>query len=101
MEKHVEVLKEFRDIYLLKSRPGIAFVKAYYKYSPPIADVIARHGVLRSVVRIGLMPLIIFSYILIHVSLFYQSVIFLAMMFVMAMGIYKAQGLKRCACMHF
>jgi len=101
MEKHVEVLKEFRDIYLLKYRPGIAFVKAYYKYSPPIADVIARHTVLKIIVRIGLMPLILFSYILIHVSLFYQSVIFLAMIFLMAMGIYKAQGSKRCACMHF
>jgi chitinase len=86
MEKHVEILKDFRDLYLLKFRSGSAFVKAYYKYSPPIADVIARHTVLKIIVRIGLMPLIIFAYILIHVSLFYQSVIFLFIIFVMAMS---------------
>jgi len=86
MEKHVEILKDFRDMYLLKSRFGSAFVNAYYKYSPPIADVIARHTVLKIIVRIGLMPFIIFAYILIHVSSFYQNVIFLFIICVMAIS---------------
>jgi len=75
MEKHVEILKDFRDIYLLNSWLGIEFVKAYYRYSPPVADVIARHVFLRAVVRIGLMPLIVFGYIVVHTSFFEQCVI--------------------------
>jgi hypothetical protein len=96
MEKHVEILKDFRDLYLLKSRPGSAFVKAYYKYSPPIADVIARYTVLKIIIRIGLMPLIIFAYILIHVSLFYQSVIFLFIMCMLAIS-YTIRKARRVA----
>ncbi len=76
IDKHVQILKDFRDIYLLKSRHGVAFVKTYYKYSPPIANVIARHGILKNVVRIGLMPIILFGYIAIHASLIQQILIF-------------------------
>ena len=86
MEKHVQILKDFRDQYLLHSMPGRAFVKAYYKYSPPIADVIARHTPLRAIVRIGLMPLILFGYLIIHVSLFYRILIFLLLMGMMVMA---------------
>lgn len=77
IEKHVQILKDFRDIYLLKSKPGIIFVKAYYKYSPAVADVIARHGILRTVVRIGLMPIIFFGYIAVSVSIVVQIMIML------------------------
>ncbi|MCP4673842.1 MAG: hypothetical protein GY857_21345, partial [Desulfobacula sp.] len=77
MDKHVQILKEFRDVYLLKSRPGAAFVKTYYKYSPPVADIIAKHGILKSVVRIGLMPLILFGYITIHISMVVQIMFFI------------------------
>ncbi len=77
MEKHVQILKDFRDIYLLKSRPGIAFVKTYYKYSPQIADVIAQHGVLKSIVKAGLMPFVLFGYIAISTSIVQQIMILL------------------------
>lgn len=77
IEKHVQILKDFRDQYLLKSKPGTAFVHAYYKYSPPIADVIAENFILRALVRVALMPLILFSYILINFSGIEISLIFL------------------------
>ena len=77
IDKHVQILKDFRDIYLLKSKLGVAFVKTYYKYSPPIANVIERNGILKNVVRIGLMPIILFGYIAIHASLIQQVLIFL------------------------
>ncbi len=77
MEKHVQVLKDFRDIYLLKFPLGIAFVKAYYRYSPPVADVIARHGALRVVVRLGLMPLIVYGYVVVHATPLQQGLILL------------------------
>ena len=77
MEKHVKILRDFRDEFLFKSKWGTAFVMAYYRYSPPIADVIARHGILRGIVRIGLMPLIVFGYIVVYLSFFQQAMIFL------------------------
>jgi len=65
-EKHVQLLRRFRDFYLMPNRIGRTFVKAYYKYSPPMADFIAKHDVLRTMVRWGLAPLIAVSWMLLH-----------------------------------
>jgi hypothetical protein len=62
-EKSVQLLRRFRDLYLIPNRIGHMFVKAYYKYSPPIAHVIAKHDNLRMIVRWGLAPLIAVSWI--------------------------------------
>jgi hypothetical protein len=51
-------LRQFRDSFLLINKLGSKFVQAYYRYSPPMVDYIAEHDGLRSVVRIGLAPLI-------------------------------------------
>ena len=58
MEPHVEILRKFRDRFLLNNIVGKAFVDFYYKYSPPIADFIANHDSLRAMVRLGLLPFI-------------------------------------------
>ncbi|GAM07839.1 hypothetical protein OR1_00108 [Geobacter sp. OR-1] len=58
LDPHVMVLRHFRDDFLLKSAPGRAFVAFYYKHSPPIADFISEHDLLRAVTRILLTPLI-------------------------------------------
>jgi len=58
MEPDVWVLRDFRDRYLLTNRPGQAFVKWYYRTSPPVADVIAESGSLRLITRIALTPLV-------------------------------------------
>ena len=52
------VLRHFRDDVLLKSAAGTKFVEAYYRYSPPVADYIARHDSLRTITRWMLTPLI-------------------------------------------
>ena len=49
--KQIDVLREFRDDVLLKSTVGSQFVALYYRFSPPIANVIARHELLRTLVR--------------------------------------------------
>ncbi len=49
--KQIDVLREFRDSVLLKSTVGSEFVALYYRYSPPVADFIARHELLRTLVR--------------------------------------------------
>ena len=54
----VRVLKEFRDDILLKTGWGTHLVKAYYRYSPPIAAYIAERDWLRSLVRTLLLPVV-------------------------------------------
>lgn len=59
LDPHVKALRDFRDDVLLQNRFGTAFVKFYYKYSPPIADYIAQHGTLRLIFRFLLTPVIL------------------------------------------
>lgn len=58
LDPHVMVLRHFRDDVLLQSDIGTTFVKFYYQHSPPIADFIAQHEVLRTFFRFALTPLI-------------------------------------------
>jgi hypothetical protein len=47
----LNVLREFRDVVLLKSAVGSQFVTLYYKFSPPVADFISGNSCLRTLVR--------------------------------------------------
>jgi len=58
MEGKVDVLRSFRDHYLMDHPSGRAFVDAYYKYSPRIAVYIAERSWLRTVVRTLLFPVV-------------------------------------------
>jgi polyhydroxybutyrate depolymerase len=49
--KQLDVLRAFRDDVLLKSTLGSRLVDSYYCTSPPIADFISRHEVLRTMTR--------------------------------------------------
>jgi hypothetical protein len=49
--KQIDVLREFRDVVLLKSTVGSQFVALYYRFSPPVADFIAGNEFLRTLVR--------------------------------------------------
>ncbi len=62
LEPHVKLLRKFRDRVLLDSSIGRSFVNIYYKYSPPLADFIARYDILRFMVRWGLIPIIALSW---------------------------------------
>ena len=54
----VDTLRTFRDRVLLTNPPGRLFVALYYRTSPPLADFIAGHDLLRAGVRTLLRPLI-------------------------------------------
>jgi hypothetical protein len=54
----VVTLREFRDVYLLPSHSGRAFVELYYTLSPPMADVIAADEGLRTGARAVLAPVV-------------------------------------------
>ncbi|MCK9328747.1 MAG: Ig-like domain-containing protein [Candidatus Cloacimonetes bacterium] len=58
LEPHVQVLRKFRDNILMQFNVGRWFVKNYYHYSPPIANIIANNEVLKFVVRMILTPII-------------------------------------------
>lgn len=58
MEPQVQTLCNFRDQHLLTNKPGQAFVRFYYKYSPTIADYIREKESIKAVIRTLLKPLI-------------------------------------------
>jgi alpha-tubulin suppressor-like RCC1 family protein len=51
--EELNILRDFRDTILLPNSLGAKFVSFYYRTSPPIADFISQHEVLRTVVRVG------------------------------------------------
>jgi len=56
LEPRVVTLRQFRDVYLMPSHSGRAFVELYYALSPPLADVIAADEGLRIGARAVLAP---------------------------------------------
>lgn len=50
-------LSQFRDEHLLRTGAGRFFVKAYERWSPPIARIISRFGVLKLLTRLLLRPI--------------------------------------------
>ncbi|MGB5924924.1 MAG: CFI-box-CTERM domain-containing protein [Dehalococcoidia bacterium] len=61
MAKEIQILREFRDEYLLTNPSGRAFVDFYYRVSPPIAEFITEHPSLKPIVRAGLAPAVAMS----------------------------------------
>ena len=59
LDPHVVALRQFRDQYLERTALGRAFIRFYYRHSPPVAAVIAEHEWLRFIVRMLLTPLVL------------------------------------------
>lgn len=68
LEEPVQILRDFRDAFLLPSSMGRAFVSFYYRHSPPVADFIAKHDTLRAVVRVGLAPAVAIGYVALYTT---------------------------------
>jgi len=69
LEPHVKTLCKFRDRFLLKNSMGKAFVNFYYKHSPPIANYIAKHDIVRTAVRLSLFPVVGLSWVTLKLGL--------------------------------
>jgi hypothetical protein len=54
----VTLLRDFRDEWLLTNSAGTALVDAYYRVSPPVADVVADSPALALAVRVALLPVL-------------------------------------------
>ncbi|MFO7774058.1 MAG: CFI-box-CTERM domain-containing protein [Dehalococcoidia bacterium] len=74
MAGEIQVLREFRDKYLLIDSPGRAFVDFYYSVSPPIAEFITEHPSLKPIVRAGLLPAVVMSTVVINTSILRSEV---------------------------
>ncbi len=68
MSKEVQILRDFRDGYLMTGLPGTAFVHLYYTISPPIAQLIVDHPGLKPIVRAGLGPVVAMSAVVVNTS---------------------------------
>jgi hypothetical protein len=59
LHPQVQILRDFRDTWLLTNAPGRTFVALYYRLSPPLAGFIAQHAILRLLVRLMLTPIVL------------------------------------------
>ena len=68
IEPQVELLRKFRDRFLLTNPTGQSFVMLYYAFSPPAAEFIAQHDSLRTVVRVALLPVVAVSWMAVRLG---------------------------------
>jgi len=82
LHPYVKILQDFKNKYLISNKLGREFVDLYYKYSPSLADLIVKHKALKVVVRINMLPLVVFSYSMIHFGPMINALI-LAIIFIL------------------
>jgi hypothetical protein len=75
MAEEIQVLRKFRDEYLLTSAPGRALVQFYYEVSPPVAEFIIEHPALRPVVRLGLAPVVIVGALVVNATVMEKVIV--------------------------
>ena len=80
MERYVEVLRGFRNRYLLSNSSGRTFVRFYNHHSRTLADFIANHDTIRVMVRWSILPLVGMSWMALHYGL-WVTMALLALLF--------------------
>ncbi|HUW44693.1 MAG TPA: CFI-box-CTERM domain-containing protein [Dehalococcoidia bacterium] len=68
MAGEIQILREFRDEYLLTNPAGQALVGLYYRVSPPMAEFITEHPSLKPIMRAGLLPAVAMSTIAVNTT---------------------------------
>jgi len=68
MAEEIQILRGFRDEYLLTNPMGQALVDLYYRVSPPIAEFITEHPGLKPIVRAGLVPAVAMSAVAVNTT---------------------------------
>ena len=103
LHPHVEILRNFRDKYLMSNEVGRFLIDFYYEYSPFAANLITKHKALKVAVRISLLPFVAFSYSMFHFDLIITTVmlvlvsvfpVFLILFFRKRLSRLKAKSLK-------
>ncbi|OGP67599.1 MAG: hypothetical protein A2W27_10165 [Deltaproteobacteria bacterium RBG_16_44_11] len=83
----VKILRDFRDTFLFTNHVGQSFVNWYYKVSPPIADFIRTKAIMKTVVRIILLPAVGFAYLCLKVGVLPTLLVLLFSAAVIYLGI--------------
>jgi uncharacterized repeat protein (TIGR02543 family) len=92
MAGEIQILRDFRDEYLLTNPVGKALVDLYYTVSPPIADFITEHPSLRPIVRAGLAPAVVMSTLAVSTSpLEKAAIVGLLVLFSVALAVWLAR----------
>lgn len=76
MAPEVKTFRAFRNKFLLTNLPGKLFVKAYYRFSPPLAKVIAQNETLRTVSRGLLYPFLFYASLSLSQGILLASLLF-------------------------
>ena len=92
---HVRVLRDFRDKYLMRTEFGRSLVKIYYKYSPLAARCVAKHRVLKAVIRFYLLPVVAFSYSMVHFGPVLTAIIFILILAIPTFFVWACRRKKR------
>ena len=67
--EEIQILREFRNEYLLRNLAGQALVDLYYRASPPLAEFITEHPSLKPIVRAGLFPAVTMSTVVVNTTM--------------------------------
>ncbi len=78
---YVQILRDFRDSYLMDSVYGRVLVTVYYSVSPSIADFIENHPPAGAVVRYALFPLIGITFLLLNTSMTAMIVVTIVLLY--------------------
>ncbi len=76
MAAEVQTFRNFRNAFLLTHNWGRAFVRFYYRHSPPIANFIAQHESLRTITRATLWPVLAFASLSLHIGALNAGLLF-------------------------
>jgi hypothetical protein len=68
MADEIQILRDFRDEYLVTNPVGSTLVDIYYMVSPPIAEFITEHPSLKPIVRAGLVPAVAMSTVAVNTT---------------------------------
>jgi hypothetical protein len=77
---HLNILRNFRDHYLINNFFGKKFVDFYYKHSPAVASFISKHKFMKNIVKVGLYPFVAFSSLMLVTNTFEKIILFLVLM---------------------
>jgi len=88
----LELLREFRSAVLLKSAPGRALVRLYYRLSPPMADWLLGHPQFRTLVLQKLFWIQVWAWLILHPGLLLAA---LALMASVRLGVLRMKKLRQ------
>ena len=94
LDPSVKILRDFRDKFLITNHVGQSFVNWYYKVSPPLADLISTREIMKTMVRIILLPAVGFAYLCLNVGVLTTLLVLLFSAALIYLGIRKFYRLR-------